>query len=292
MPIFEELLNKKNPNYSLKSFLDDYFKEELERMLNELEMKLQDTLGTKKQIDTFMPSGKFSEEMKRMVKNTIQGEVRAFLENQKNDIHELIKKESNREFFEMLSPRRIVQEETKKIIGAEIQIRFGDIIDELKRIKAEKGERGDLGIQGIQGEQGEQGIQGIQGVQGEKGDNGYSDTPEEIIEKVNTTQESVNMKVIKGLSSFLTNLQKMIKDKRVSGGGGMGNAQHQTLSGDGSATSFTLNSSVAGNGTAIWVYYQGQHLVRTTHYTISGTTISFTFTPENNTSIDITWIRG
>ena len=56
--------------------------------------------------------------------------------------------------------------------------------------------------------------------------------------------------------------------------------------GDGETTEFTLPAVPNGNGLAIWVYYNGQWLQPTTHYTVSGTTISLTFTPEADTVVE------
>lgn len=65
-------------------------------------------------------------------------------------------------------------------------------------IKGDKGERGDIGPIGPQGDDGE----AIMGPQGIPGNDGSPDTPEQIAEKLNTTEESVDSSVIKGLDEL------------------------------------------------------------------------------------------
>ena len=169
----------------------------------------------------------------------------------------------------------------------------------------DKGDKGEQGIQGDKGDKGEQGIQGKQGLKGEKGEkgiigkngengidgkNGSPDNPEDIVKKLNKTEESVKISVIKGLETQIKNILSSLREKK-GGGGGMGLPVHQTFNGDGSTTTFTLSNNVAAGGNALWAYYQGQFLVKTTHWTISGKTLTLTFTPENNTNIDILYIR-
>ncbi len=121
------------------------------------------------------------------------------------------------------------------------------------------------------------------------GKDGSPDTPEEIAKKLNKTEESVKISVIKGLEIQIKNIISSLREKK--GGGGMGLPAHQSFNGDGSTTTFTLSNNVAAGGNALWAHYQGQYLVKTTHWTISGKTLTLTFTPENNTNIDILYIR-
>ena len=114
--------------------------------------------------------------------------------------------------------------------------------------------------------------------------------PDEVVEKINTAEKKVLLSSIEGLVEMFANIKRTLVRKE-SGGGGMGLPVPQTFTGDGSTTSFTLSNNVAAGGRAIWVYYNGQWLVPTTHFTISGKTISLTFTPENNTSIDVLYFR-
>ena len=76
------------------------------------------------------------------------------------------------------------------------------------------------------------------------------------------------------------------------GGGGMSDPRHESFTGDGSTTSFTLARSVAASGTAIIVRYNGQVQDLTTHYTVAGAVVSMTFTPADGTTISITYWPG
>lgn len=128
------------------------------------------------------------------------------------------------------------------------------------------------------------GPQGIQGTSGKDGKDGSPDNGKQVATKLNTTKESVDMSVIKGLTEKLNNLRQGIRGSKS--GGGMGNFVKFAFSGNGSATSFTLPYAPAAGGMAIWVYYQGQWLQPTTHYSVSGKTLSTTFTPENGTTVE------
>ena len=61
------------------------------------------------------------------------------------------------------------------------------------------------------------------------------------------------------------------------------NTVKETFTGNGSATAFTLSNIFTTDGAV--VFYNGQHLTPTTDYTISGTTLTFTFTPVNASEI-------
>jgi len=61
------------------------------------------------------------------------------------------------------------------------------------------------------------------------------------------------------------------------------NTVRETFTGNGSATAFTLSNLFTTDGAV--VFYNGQHLTPTTDYTISGQTLTFTFTPVNASEI-------
>lgn len=63
------------------------------------------------------------------------------------------------------------------------------------------------------------------------------------------------------------------------------NALSQSFSGDGTTTNFTLNTSVASQNNII-VTMNGLVQVPVTHYTISGTTLSFTSAPYSSATIE------
>ena len=72
----------------------------------------------------------------------------------------------------------------------------------------------------------------------------------------------------------------------VPSGGGMGNFTPFSLAGDGITTAFNLPAQPTQEGLAILAYYQGQWLQPVVHYSVSGKTITFTFTPDDNTTIE------
>ncbi|MEK7112385.1 MAG: hypothetical protein AAB875_03580, partial [Patescibacteria group bacterium] len=117
------------------------------------------------------------------------------------------------------------------------------------------------------------------------------ETPIQIADKLNTLEEKVEWKVIKGLTKMFASLSREIRKPQQVGGGGMGNVSLFTLAGDGSTTTITLSSDVAANGRALWAHYNGQWLQPSTHYTVSGRTLSLTFTPAADTTVEGFFIR-
>lgn len=116
-------------------------------------------------------------------------------------------------------------------------------------------------------------------------------TPEELVKKINTLNEKMEISVIKGLGKILGILKVNLKNVK-GGGGGMGNWIHETFTGDGSTTTFTLSYGVAAAGKAAIVRYQGQVQDDTTHYSISGKSLSITFMPADGTKISIAYVRA
>jgi len=127
-----------------------------------------------------------------------------------------------------------------------------------------------------------------------------TDKPIEIASKLNTLTEKVEKNVIIGLTDEIKKIWAEIRESRRikkgggSGGGGMGNIQHEEFSTSSATTTVTTAYKVAGNGTALWVYYNGQFLMKGTHYTVSAAskTITFLFTLQDSTKISVTYIRG
>lgn len=176
---------------------------------------------------------------------------------------------------------------------------------------SKKGDRGVMGIQGEKGRNGLNGVDGRKGKDGKKGRDGFNgregidgvdgspDKPNEIANKLNTLTEQIDTKVIKGFDKIISNLRQRIQETKSRnlgggvGGGGMGNFVHQQFDGDGSTTQFTLSSNVANGGNAIvGLRYEGQMQYLGDQFTISGNILTMTFTPENNTKIEITYIRA
>ena len=119
-----------------------------------------------------------------------------------------------------------------------------------------------------------------------------AETAEVIANKLNTLEEAVERKVIKGLEKELLYLSKRVSEiaRRRGGGGGVGNIQNETFTGDGVTTSFTLSETPKTN--SLLVFYNGEILKPTTHYTISGKKLSLTATPLDELSIWVWYIRG
>ena len=150
------------------------------------------------------------------------------------------------------------------------------------------------GMDGRDGKDGTRGRDGKDGFNGLNGKDGSPDNPTQIASKLNILTEAIDQKVIRGLERALLSLTRQIgeaKSVRVGGGGGMGNVSLFTLAGDGSTTTITLSSDVAANGRALWAYYNGQWLQPSTHYTVSGRTVSLTFTPAADTTVEGFFIR-
>lgn len=116
---------------------------------------------------------------------------------------------------------------------------------------------------------------------------------EQIAERLNTLEEKVEQTVIKGLKRELQTMRVNISNaKQKGGGGGMGNVVHQTFTLQSSTTSVTLSARPAANGAAIWVYYNGALVSRNTYYTsTNSTTLSLLFTPADNSTLDVVFIR-
>ena len=97
---------------------------------------------------------------------------------------------------------------------------------------------------------------------------------------LSTAASSINF-VGAGVTASGTGADKTIT---ISGAGGTSNnVVRETFTGNGSATAFTLTNSFTTDGAV--VFYNGQHLTPTTDYSISGSTLTFTFAPVNNSEI-------
>lgn len=119
------------------------------------------------------------------------------------------------------------------------------------------------------------------------------ETADEIVKKINSKEESIEIKTVKGLTNWINNFKKALKEKG-GGGGGMGNWVNEQVSGaiDDSNTSFSISYNVASNGQAIILTYQGQPLEIGNHYTLSGRTITTTFVPTAGTTLYAMYIRA
>lgn len=154
----------------------------------------------------------------------------------------------------ILKDLQISLRKLKEETVAEIQRIFSDV----ERFKGEKGD---------------------QGIPGDKGDTGDSVKLEDILEEIKPELARIREEV------------KKVASQKQSGGGGMGNLQHESKAVSSGTTSVNTTYTVAGGGYAIWAYYQGQLIMRGVHYTVSGKTITLLFTPEDNTTIDVIYHR-
>ena len=94
-----------------------------------------------------------------------------------------------------------------------------------------------------------------------------------------TAASSINF-VGAGVTASGTGADKTIT---IAGASTSNNVIRETFTGNGSATAFTLTNSFTTDGAV--VFYNGQHLTPTTDYSISGSTLTFTFAPVNNSEI-------
>lgn len=133
------------------------------------------------------------------------------------------------------------------------------------------------------------GVPGRQGEPGKKGEDGSPDTADQVVEKVNKAGKKVQLSAIEGLTE---ELRKVRREFGGGKGGGMGNTIHETHAVSSGSTSISIANTIAAGGRAAWLYYQGQHLVYGTDYTINGRIISILFTPVDGTYVDVTYIRG
>lgn len=135
-----------------------------------------------------------------------------------------------------------------------------------------KGEKGD------RGERGANGRDGIDGVDGIDGKNGSPDTATQIATKLNTTHESVNLSVIRGLEAKL----KELDQARIVRGGvfGGGRPVHvpmvDVFTGDGSTKTFYLSKAPRDLRTATAMCTDFPHILAHDHgFTISGKALTF-----------------
>lgn len=142
------------------------------------------------------------------------------------------------------------------------------------------------------------GPKGEPGNPGKDGKDGAPDTGEEIAKKLNKTKGTVSMGVIAGLLEEIQALKREVRKKSEKGGasgGGMGNVQHETKNLTALSTTVVTNFPISGGGYAIMgAYYQSALIMRGEHYTVGGDrkTLSLLFVPDDNTKIDIIYIRG
>lgn len=194
-----------------------------------------------------------------------------------------------------------------------------ELVQEMRRLIEEmSGENGVLTLKGDRGHSPKKGVdyftpkevaqlkKELKGKPGRPGLDGYNPNPKEIaevvlnqlpkvkeftgdvlVEKINTAGKKIKLEQVENLKEAIQSVSR----RKGGGGGGSGNWITDNSTGDGSTTAFTLTSNVASGGTAIMVLLNGQVQERTTHYTVSGKTVTFTTAPENNMAIHFWYIR-
>ena len=163
----------------------------------------------------------------------------------------------------------------------------------VKGNKGDKGDQGPAGKDGAQGPRGEKGEPGRDGepgptgLDGKDGKDGSPDTPDQVIGKINSSSKKIKPERIAGLVEALQNTSRSSKR------GGMGNVVHEEKAVTSATTTVQTASKIAGNGYALWLYYNGQLLTRGKQYTVGSDqkTITFTFTLDDSSTVDIIYHR-
>lgn len=194
---------------------------------------------------------------------------------------------------------------------AEIMSALINSLDE-KRIKEEiRPKKGKDYFDGAPGKNGKDGKNGRDGLDGLPGRDASPDavasmvlhqlpqskelSPDTIVSKVNSATRKIALKSIQGLSEEISGIKRVVRERGGGGkaGGGMGSVQHQATSTSSATTTVSTSHRIAGKGFALWVYYNGALLSRGVQYTV-GTdlkTITFTFTLDDSSTVDVIYIR-
>lgn len=116
------------------------------------------------------------------------------------------------------------------------------------------------------------------------------ETPEELRDKLESLKDDdrLDKSAIKGLDEELKSIRSI---KGATSPGMFGMKQMRMVSfnftGDDVTTVFYLPKEPGAKGLAIWAYYQGQHLQKGTHFTVSNKTFTCTgFTPQTGSYIE------
>ena len=158
-----------------------------------------------------------------------------------DEVKKIVREEFERAIAEARKEMRdetdMTRESFKKEIKATMQSSYVEYLKKtIPHIKGEKGDSiigptglmGPKPIMGIdykipkEGKDGIDGKDGERGKDGSKGERGSPDNAEQIADKLNTLTQAIDRSVIKGLDTFLINLQRSIKEKRAQFGGGGG----------------------------------------------------------------------
>ena len=141
-----------------------------------------------------------------------------------NDVKEIVSNNA-----EQLSEN--LKQENANILSKEIKTLTENTKKGDKGDRGEKGEAGYTPIKGVDYFDGKPGRDGRDGLQGERGNDGKDgvdgldgspDMPQQIADKLNTLEDKIEIKAIKGLNNILRNIQSSLREKgqrSFSGGG-------------------------------------------------------------------------
>ena len=128
---------------------------------------------------------------------------------QNNELLEMIN-QLDKQDFELSSDIKLLYDEIKNIEGSfdisGVEKEIETLKESISSIELQKGDKGDKGDKGKDGKDGKNGkdgtngkdgLNGRDGIDGLNGKDGSPDTPEQIIEKINTLENVIDIKTIK-----------------------------------------------------------------------------------------------
>lgn len=157
----------------------------------------------------------------------------------------------------------------------------GDTGQSIKGDRGDVGARGERGLQGLTGRQGMAGKDGKVGKDGKDGKDGSSDTPKDIVKKLESLQgkDRLDARAIK-------NLPELMGAKRTLHRGGM-TLQNSSLlgTGDGTTTTFTLPSTPYDSDSLKYLFVDTVAVWETDDWTRSGLIITFLTAPPSGAKV-------
>ena len=291
----------KNPNFSIiQQFqeLEIKTKEMIEKEIEKAVIKLEEILSNDSIFNGLAP-------IKKIAEKTAKEEIRSF----KEEIDDTVKMALS-EFKEKKEEILAILKNNIEQIKADFSYQAKKELEEIENEFKGKIETAIAEIETVPGEDGEDGEDGNKGNDGYSpkkgvdyfdGKDGSPDTPEQIVEKLNKTEQSIELKAIKGLENELKTLRQNVAGSKSGKGkgGGMGNVQHETFNISAGTTTVTTTYPIAGQGQAVFNFtYENARLEMTNHYTVGSDGKTITFNADiqaqfvNNTVAAITYIRG
>jgi hypothetical protein len=129
--------------------------------------------------------------------------------------------------------------------------------DGMSGIAGKDGKDGKDGAPGVKGDAGYIGMRGDTGPAGEAGKDGSPDTPEQLVKKINTLVQSIDIKSIKGLDIYLNGIKRSLKGRTTGkmGGGGATIAAGSGIAITKSGGVSTITATGSGSGDMIKTTY-------------------------------------